>query len=233
MRIRLIILTAFSAAVASLHFAYPAVATAGCPSCYGFTDVGGGIYVQRMMPVRDREAARATIEKARARVRAFYGSLEAHPRLLLCQTDDCYRPLGGGSRGISLLDRALILSPRGIDVVIAAHELAHAELHRRAGLRATLFRSIPQWFDEGLAVSISDDPRYLAPTSQPDRCKVEPDGDLPVSRGAWIETAQSASLYARAACKVSRWLGSHGGRDGVLHLAAGVAEGADFGDLAK
>ncbi|WP_342154128.1 hypothetical protein [Methylorubrum sp. SB2] len=138
--------------------------------------------------------------------------------MLLCATEACYRPLGGCSRGITLLDRALILSPRGADAVIAAHELAHAELHRRIGLAATLGRAVPQWFDEGLAVVVSDDPRYLAPG--PDRCRVEPGGDLPASRAAWIETAEATGLYARAACKVSRWLHVHGGAVGILRLVA-------------
>jgi hypothetical protein len=220
-------------ALASLHFFYPAVAAAGCPPCYGFADVGNGIFVQRSMTAESRGTARATIEEARARVRAFYGSLEAHPRVLLCETGDCYQPLGGGSRGITLLDQALILSPRGIDTVIATHELAHAELHQRIGLVATLSRSVPQWFDEGLAVSVSDDPRYLAPASQTDRCRSEPDGDLPTSRTAWIETAQNAELYAKAACKVSRWLRAHEGSAGVCRVAAAVAKGMAFELIAK
>lgn len=207
-----------AAATAALHFTYPAAAAAGCPSCYGFTDLGDGVYVEGDMSPDRRAAAKATIETARARVRGFYGDLRSSPRVLLCATEACYRPLGGGSRGVTLLDRALILSPRGADTVIAAHELAHAEFHRRIGLRATLARTVPQWFDEGLAVVVSDDPRYLAPGAE--RCLVERGGDLPTTRAAWIETAESAGLYARAACKVSRWLDAHGGAAGILRLAA-------------
>lgn len=233
MRIGTVLAGVILAAMAGLHFVYPAVAAAGCPSCYGFVDMGDHIFIQGSTAPETRDTAKATIEEARTRVRAFYGSLEAHPRVLLCQTDDCYRPLGGGSRGVALLDQALILSPRGIDAVIATHELAHVEFHRRIGLRATLSRSVPQWFDEGLAVAVSDDPRYLAPGSQPDRCRSQPDGDLPTSRTAWIEAPQSVDLYAKAACKVSRWLGSHGGSAGVRQLAAGVAGGAAFDVLAN
>lgn len=233
MRIGILLTGATIIAAASLPFIYPALAAVGCPSCYGFVKLGDGIFVQRSMTREDREQGGATIEEARARVRAFYGDLEAHPRVLLCETDDCYRPLGGGSRGITLLDQALILSPRGTDLVIAAHELAHAELHRRIGLVATLSRSVPQWFDEGLAVFVSDDPRYLAPASSSDRCRSEPDGDLPASRAAWIETAQSADLYAKAACKVAKWISSHGGPEGVRRLAAGIADGGAFDVLAR
>jgi hypothetical protein len=205
-------------ATALVHFTYPAAAAVGCPSCYGFSDLGDGVYVQNDMPSNRRAVARATVEAARDRVRAFYGDLQSSPRVLICATEACYRPLGGGSRGVTLLDRALILSPRGTDTVIAAHELAHAELHRRIGLSATLGNSVPQWFDEGLAVVVSDDPRYLAPG--PDRCRAEPGSELPTSRAAWIETAESAGLYARAACRVSRWLDAHGGAASILRLVA-------------
>ena len=228
MRIVALFATVGAVATAVLHFACPAAAAAGCPTCYGFTDLGDGVYVDGKMPADRQAEAKITVEAARDRVRAFYGDLQSNPRVLICATDACYRPLGGSSRGITLLDRALILSPRGTDAVIAAHELAHAELHRRIGLTATLGRSVPQWFDEGLAVVVSDDPRYL--TSGPDRCRAEPGGGLPASRAAWIETAESAGLYARAACKVSRWLDAHGGAAGILRLVAsgsfeGITEG--------
>lgn len=226
MKLGLLILCLIVAATATLAAVYPAVAAAGCPSCYGFKDYGDGIFIEGAVGSEARETVKATIDAARARVRAFYGSLEARPRVLVCETDSCYRPLGGTSRGIALLDQALILSPRGVDPVIAAHELAHVELHRRIGLKATLLRRAPQWFDEGLAVVISDDPRYLAPG--PDRCRSDPEGDLPTTRAAWIETAQSADLYAKAACKVSRWLDEHGGADGVRRLAADTKRGMTF-----
>ena len=218
MRIVALVVILAAATVAVLHFTFPAAAAAGCPTCYGFADLGDGIYVEGSMPADHRMTAKATVEAARARVRTFYGDLQSSPRVLLCASDACYRPLGGGSRGVTLLDQALILSPRGADTIIAAHELAHAELHKRIGVRATLARAVPQWFDEGLAVVVSDDPRYLAPS--PNRCRAEPGGDLPTSRAAWIETAETAALYARAACKVSRWLDTHGGSAGVLRLLA-------------
>ncbi len=77
-----------AAATAVLHFAYPAAAAAGCPSCYGFTDLGDGVYVEGGMAADRRAAAKATVEAARARVSAFYGDLRssraccfARPRL--------------------------------------------------------------------------------------------------------------------------------------------------------
>ncbi|MGX9981777.1 hypothetical protein [Methylobacterium fujisawaense] len=218
MRLITLLVVVAAATVAILHFTFPTAAAVGCPSCYGFFHIADGIYVESTMPSDRGMAAKATVEAARARVRTFYGDLQSRPRVLLCVTDTCYRPLGGGSRGVTLLDHALILSPRGADTAIAAHELAHVELHKRIALWATLLRSIPQWFDDGLAVVVSDDPRYLAPG--PNRCRVEPGGDLPNSRAAWIETTETTGLYARAACKVSHWLDTHGGSAGLLRLVA-------------
>jgi hypothetical protein len=202
--------------VTAAHFSYPAAAAAACPSCYGFLDTGSGIYVERTMSAEMRASVLTQIEAARARVRDFYGNLESAPRILICATDECYRPFGGGSRGIALLDKALFLSPRGIDPVIAAHEIAHTELHRRIGYAATFRRLVPQWFDEGLAVVVSDDPRYLQPNAAP--CSQQIDKDLPSSRAAWIETASNADLYARAACRVNHWLTLHDGAAGLLRI---------------
>lgn len=68
MRIVLLPLILGARAIALIHFAYPAGAAAACPSCYGFSDVGDGIYVGNDMPPDRREQAKATVEAARARV---------------------------------------------------------------------------------------------------------------------------------------------------------------------
>ncbi|MBM0207369.1 hypothetical protein JNW90_33610 [Micromonospora sp. STR1s_5] len=215
-------------AAATLQFAYPAIATAGCPSCYGFVDAGDRVFIERGTTPDRRAQIRTVIAEAQDRVRGFYGSLDARPRILICATQDCYEWFGGRSRGVAVLDWVLVLSPRGTDAVIAAHELAHIELHSRVGLLGTLTRAVPQWFDEGLAVVVSDDPRYLTSDAREDRCRVEPDGAMPSSRAAWIESAESAGLYAKAACRVSRWLHGHGGREAVLRTIAALARAADF-----
>lgn len=43
-------------------------------------------------------------------------------------------------------------------MTILSHELTHAELHYRVGVSRSA-HSIPHWFDEGLAVLVSQDPR--------------------------------------------------------------------------
>jgi hypothetical protein len=109
---------------------------------------------------------------------------------------------------VAVLNRAVMLSPRGIDPVIAAHELSHVEFHERLGAQR---KQIPQWFDEGLAVLVSDDSRYLLAKTAADRCRVASDEELPSTLDAWPSAASAdEQVYAKAACRVSRWVGVHG-----------------------
>ena len=87
MRIVALFATVGAVATEVLHFACPAAAAAGCPTCYGFTDLGDGVYVDGKMPADRRAEAKITVEAARDRVRAFYGDLQSNPRVLICATD--------------------------------------------------------------------------------------------------------------------------------------------------
>jgi hypothetical protein len=233
MRILFGLLAILVAGIGTITLAYPAVAAVACPSCYGFADLGGNIYVaDDTLPSR-RSITVSIISRARQRVRDFYGEVRSNPRVMVCLSNSCYSRFGGKSRGIALLDQALFLSPEGDDLVVAAHELSHIELHNRIGLEKTVVKAIPQWFDEGLAVYVSNDPRYLKPKGAADRCLIEPDGIMPTTRAAWIENAASRGLYAKAACKVSRWLKNHGGPSGIIKLADAIAKGEGFVEASR
>ena len=217
------------APLVGLALAYPAAAAVACPGCFGFEPLADHTYVAGSLGVPSKDGIRSLVTAAEDRVRTFYGARESDPRLFVCASEACYaRVGGGGSRGMALLDRALFVSPRGTDVVIMSHELSHIELHSRLGLLKTVRRDIPQWFDEGLAVNISDDPRYLAPRESGDRCLVASDEALPTDRSSWIEMAAHRDLYAKAACRVSRWLAANGGTKALLGLIAQVKAGVPF-----
>jgi hypothetical protein len=186
--------------------AFPAVAATTCPGCYGLEQVRPGVHLEPGVPAAQREQVAGAVDEGTRRVAAYFGDLRSDPDVLACLTEECYQRIGGGrERGIAVLYRAVMLSPRGIDPVIVAHELTHVELHARLGQR-----SVPQWFDEGLAVLVSDDPRYLLPKGAADRCLVEPTGPLPESLGDWLAAAgDDPQVYAQAACAVSRWTAWH------------------------
>src|SRR5438477_353568 len=88
------------------------------------------------------------------------------------QASEVYRRVerrGGQTLGISFLDWVIVLSPHVRDGVAITHELTHVELHNRLGPK--MF-AVPAWFDEGLAVNVSDDPHYVAPPVMRDRCLI-------------------------------------------------------------
>lgn len=205
---------------------YPTVAATSCPACYGMRRVGSDLYIGREASSEQRQQVVDTVAAADQRIRAFYGGRESSPRILACPTEDCYERIGGGKeRGVAILNRAVILSPRGLDPVIAAHEMSHVELHRRLDSGAT----VPQWFDEGLAVVVSDDLRYLTSRSTDDRCTAQPDGALPQTLDQWLAAATADErIYARAACAVHRWIEANGGSQAVLNLVTRLNSGDEF-----
>ncbi|WP_157521793.1 hypothetical protein [Herbidospora cretacea] len=203
------------AAVVGTAIWFPAVAAVTCPGCYGLERLRPGVYAEPGLTAERRGQVIEVVDRADARVRGFFGGRVTSPDVLVCLSDDCYRRIGGGGeRGVAVLNRAVMLSPRGVDPVIAAHELTHVELHARLdGIE------VPQWFDEGLAVLAADDPRYLAPAG--DRCMVEPRPPLPATLGDWLSAASAdPQVYAQAACQVSRWAEANGGVRAVVERLA-------------
>ena len=120
-----------------------------------------------------------------------------------------------------------MLSPAGINPTIATHELSHVDFHQRLG---SARGKVPQWFDEGLAVLVSDDARYLRPASELDRCKLPYDAARPVVDGDWRTAAADGvdRPYLQAGCVVSRWVTANGGSQAVLDLIAQLRAGADW-----
>lgn len=231
-RLLVIVLVALTAVlvgtVVATAMLFPTVAATTCPACYGMRHVGSGIYIERNASAERRRQVADLVVAADQRVRDFYGSRESSPRILACTTADCYHRIGGGAeRGVAVLNRAIILSPRGLDPVILSHEMSHVELHQRLGSRSA---EVPQWFDEGLAVVVSNDPRYLQPPSTPDRCTAAPDGALPQTLKQWLDAASAdEQVYARSACQVVRWLDANGGRKAILDLIERLTSGDEFG----
>ena len=206
-------------AAGGIAFAYPSFAATTCPGCYGLTRVRAGLYSERGLTAVQLNQLVDLTAGARRQVEEFYGDRRSDPRVVACFTDDCYDRIGGGGeKGVAILDRAVMLSPRGLDAVIASHEMAHVELHQR------LDGEVPQWFDEGLAVVISEDPRYLG-----EHCRVPFDGPLPETLPAWLTAATAdQQVYSKAACRVQRWLDANGGRDAVPALIGRLNDGVAF-----
>jgi hypothetical protein len=221
------IVTAVAAAVlaagaVSVAIASPAVAATACPECYGLSSVGSGAYAEQ-----DDLRYRQIMAMADQQITTFYGSRESHPRVLLCATDSCYHRIGGGREDWQAIRNwSLLLSPASLNVIIATHELSHVEFHYRLGSARS---KVPQWFDEGLAVNVSGDPRYLGPPG-PDRCLLPYDQAVAITTEDWHTAGLDGddTPYRQAACVVNRWLSGNGGSPAVLDLIARLKAGQPF-----
>jgi len=122
------------------------------------------------------------------------------------------------------------LSPRGQSETIIAHELSHVQVREKIGTIDQLLGYFPAWFDEGLAVLVSDDRRYFNPgETAAERCLPTPDAELPSNPISWNVMAGKAPwIYAKAACRVMHWMEANGGKEGVLAAIANVSAGKRF-----
>lgn len=200
-----------------------------CPACFGLEGMGSGIYVETTMPLPDRAKLARMISQAREQVASFYGSFEPTPVLLVCATEGCARRLGEGAKATAFGASFIRVAPAGTTVTILAHEFSHIELHARIGLWKLLRGALASWFDEGVAVIVSNDARYLKPgNTSKDRCLVDASAMSPASLPTSIFQSGWGSrpgLYAAAACNVLKWMDANGGRESLLAAVSDVADG--------
>jgi hypothetical protein len=201
--------------------------------------IGDNLLVDAAMPEDRRRALQTTISAAESKVVAFFGALSPRHIIVACGDEDCEERLRGRLEGTARV-RAFAydaggysvvrLSPRGQSETIVAHELSHVQVHAGIGFINHMRGEFPAWFDEGLAVVISEDRRYFKPgQTAADRCLPTPDAELPVNPFSWDAMAGGSPwIYAKAACRVMLWMEANGGREGVLGAIADVAAGKRF-----
>lgn len=219
--------------------AVPTVAAAACPTCYGMQPIDAGIYVNAAMPDGKRREVQESIAAAEQPIREFFGTVSHRRVILVCGDEQCETRLESRIEGTArvraftydLLGYPIVrISPRGMQPWIIGQELTHVEVHERIGFLHHMRGKVPAWFDEGLAVLIAGDRRYVrAGGTAAERCLPTPAAELPVRPLAWDELAGKAPwIYAKATCEVMTWMERHGGRSGVLAALAAVRAGNRF-----
>ena len=197
------------------------------PDWFGFSKIDRDVYVDNQMPDEQRQEFARTLNLARGRVAGFFGGIEGGARVFACATEACFVSHGGvgAEKGKAYGEFMLLLSPRGLDAVIVSHELTHIELSHRVGTIRT-WRAIPSWFQEGLAVFVSEDPRY----TENAWLKATDDGrNAPALNaiGAMLGKGDWQLSYGTARRKVGNWY-RRAGRPGLEMLIAQVKAGNDF-----
>lgn len=129
-------------------------------------------------------------ESARQFVENAVGPMEHKPRVIFCSTDGCFQAFGLGRRSAAAIGTvAIVVSPRAWQPHYVRHEmLHHVQKERLGSLKVWLFS--PEWFVEGMAYSLSEDPRpVLSEPWQQDRIKFE----------AWFREVGKDRLWEEAA----------------------------------
>ncbi len=91
------------------------------------------------------------------------GTIKNIPRVIFCSTPACAKSFGFTSQGAYNVGTfGMAIGPRGWHSYFVRHELIHHLQNERLGsLNAWFFK--PNWFLEGMAYSLSEDPRHPLP----------------------------------------------------------------------
>ena len=217
------------------------------PESFGLIPIAPHLYVEARADEATRDRLRADMTRAETAIRQAYGSVSARPTVHACVTEKCYATLGGRGEVGKVFGQRILMSPHGLNWHFLAHEWSHAEMSTRLKLLA--WKRMPQWFDEGLAVTLSEAPehsenhwQFLINTHIP-----RPTRDELLSYQSlqqWLTAVHRfgddknfervtqglptlSPVYAAAGHEVRPWL-AQVGSPGLLHLIQRMNEGADF-----
>ena len=218
-----------STLAAAAAYATPGPQRMLAPQLYGLIEIADGVYTDE--PSRAGQEL-LLISQANARVKAFFGSLEATPRYVLCTTLMCERTFGKANRiAVTYGWHAIHLPPRGtndphLGPILLTHERMHSELHKRWGVGQLWDDRFPTWFDEGLASYVSGDDRMKLDYSDADMAWISHARRI-YSWGSFIGERGWADAYGAAAASVAR-IERKAGEKGLHQLIDRTLAGEDF-----
>ena len=209
------------------------------PTWFGMESIAARVYVDKAMPVEQREHVLKMVEESKSQLANYYGDVSTTPKLLFLSSESGFRSFGGtGETGMSFFGYASLFSPRGLSSPIVAHEWSHVELYSRLGFRN--WRRVPQWFDEGLAVTVSEEPRHSesvyeealqAGATSPALSELESlrqwNEAIKKYRDPKLNHGNRAIVYATAGHEVRKWF-QQAGRPGLQEFFKEMRSGAGF-----
>ncbi len=192
---------------------------------FNVEEIMGNVYVDKLADVSHRRDALQAIQYAHDQVRQQFGAVQSSPAWIVCVTESCYaNAAGNGYRATTWGNFLIVISPSALNGHFFAHELSHAELGTRLTRRAQA--RIPAWFDEGLAVLVSNDPRYV---SQSGGEVLASESELPVLYSDFKREigVNYQKAYRAAYAKVAAWH-LRSGPQGIEQLIDRINAGAEF-----
>lgn len=143
-----------------------------------------------------RREAQQLYDEAFSFVSQNVGSFAVPPKVIFCATSECSRHFGWeGTAGYNVGVFGMVIKPKGWVAHIVRHEMIHHLQNERLGMFAA-YLDKPNWLLEGMAYSLSEDPRRPLAFS----------GDLEQQRAkfeAWYAGVGRENLW-QAASRLSR-----------------------------
>ena len=204
----------------------------------GFTKISDNIYADLNWQ-GDTNQLLSLIGQARERVRTFFGEVESHPTVIICDDKQKLARLGGDHDTFTVMlfqaNSYISVSSEWLNVDVLAHELTHAEVHTRIFRGGISFNlPIPTWFDEGLAIQND----YREPYSYQTWLDITDNG-VNVPSIDEYNTAQKfyagdvedrRKRYCLAGHEVAAWI-EQNGKDAMISLLTKVGQGDAFSAL--
>ena len=199
-----------------------------------FTEIDEHVYINKDY-AGDRQELMEMIGQAKDRVNNFFGGLSFQDETIFIIYDDekLMRKIGEDHATVVFNfpseTRYICVSDEYLELDILAHEITHAELHTR--LSAEAQKTIPIWFDEGIALQNDYRERYseaqwIAQTDNGKKAVALEDMDTPSEFYAG-EAEDRRFRYLNAKHEIDVWMTSHG-QQGLLELLEKLNDGADF-----
>jgi len=199
--------------------------------------VAENVYVDTDMPETQRQDLLNKIPLAKNNVQAIWGEVLSTPVIFACSSKACFEDLGGGARAHQIFNY-IVLSPRALNAELISHEWSHTEMLKRLD---SIFgdSDIPSWFNEGVAVVVSNEPRHNEQAWNrvvernlpfPQTKELETLGDWNASVGKYqknVDPNEVVVVYATAGHIVNNWYKKYGSQ-GLTALIDGVKEGQSF-----
>ena len=161
MRIRLpVLVLAVAASLPAITWATFKPIRVLAPQWVGLTCTPENVCVDDMARMPEALALRA---EALGFVAARVGGIAQVPRFVFCSQPACAQSFGFTHQGAYHVGTSgVVIGPRGWQPYFARHELIHhVQMEHIGSLHALLFT--PTWFIEGMAYSLSEDPRRPLP----------------------------------------------------------------------
>ena len=211
----------------------------------GYTKIAENVYVYEGYGIPKEEILYA-LDVAKQRVNNFFGEIKSNPTIILCD-DESELSFHRGATQTALRSSYISIGSELFGVDVAAHELTHAETHRRIQKPMWVYIvsmnftyssfGIPIWFDEGVAIQNDYREKYgeetwIKDTNNGETATALSDMDIPEKfySGDDDDGCKGRFHYMCAKHEVAEWIKKHG-KEALFELMDEISKGTEFSEL--